>query len=231
MDSLPTSQNDKIIVVSDDMKDTLYSHESLKAGEVEIMKPYLIYFGLDGKDSAGGVGTETAVVFGMYTIGTCLAVLAAGPVSDPFGRRGGMVTLKTALGNKSHIAHDFQAVGGFFCVASGIVVTAARDVKYLKGGRISFGYQHRSVGGSRADVRCRNVTSSVVSGADPECAYQIKPSANQCKQTSWALQFPCDCNSGKRHKRNGDNIDRLIKYLGLVEGAIFIADNSSYHCC
>ncbi|KAJ7109715.1 general substrate transporter [Mycena crocata] len=84
------------------------------------MEPYLIYFGLDGQ-AGGGLGTVTALIFGMYTLGTCLAVLVAGPVSDHFGRRGGM------------------ALGGFFCVVGGVVVTIAQDVRYLKGGRFLLG--------------------------------------------------------------------------------------------
>ncbi|KAJ7780634.1 general substrate transporter [Mycena maculata] len=85
------------------------------------MESYLSYFDLDGENSGGGVGTTTALIFGMYTLGTCLAVLVAGPVSDRFGRRGGMFA------------------GGLFCMVGGIVVTVARDVKYLKAGRFLLG--------------------------------------------------------------------------------------------
>ncbi|KAJ7134608.1 general substrate transporter [Mycena epipterygia] len=85
------------------------------------METYLKYFGLDGQNSGGGVGSDTAIIFGMYTLGTCLTVLAAGPVADRFGRRGGMFG------------------GGLFCVVGGIVVTAAKDVSYLQGGRFILG--------------------------------------------------------------------------------------------
>ncbi|KAJ7505339.1 general substrate transporter [Mycena galericulata] len=83
------------------------------------MESYLSYFHLDGQDSGGGVGTTTALIFGM--VGTCLTVLVAGPVCDRFGRRGGMFA------------------GGLFCVAGGIVVTVAKNVKYLKAGRFLLG--------------------------------------------------------------------------------------------
>ncbi|KAJ7095464.1 general substrate transporter [Mycena crocata] len=85
------------------------------------METYLTYFGLDGKGIGVGVGTQTALIFGMYTMGSCFAVLLSGPVSDRFGRRGGM------------------AAGGFFCIIGGIVVTVAQDVRYLKGGRFLLG--------------------------------------------------------------------------------------------
>ncbi|KAJ6508805.1 general substrate transporter [Mycena sanguinolenta] len=85
------------------------------------MEPYLMYFNLDGQDTGGGVGATTALIFGMYTIGTCLAVLVAGPICDHFGRRGGML------------------VGSLFCVVGGIVITVARNVEYLKAGRFLLG--------------------------------------------------------------------------------------------
>ncbi|KAJ7459844.1 general substrate transporter [Mycena latifolia] len=85
------------------------------------MESYLRYFGLDGQDSGGGIGTTTALIFGMYTLGTCLAVLFAGPVCDRFGRRGGLLA------------------GGLFCVVGSTVVTVARDVRYLKAGRFILG--------------------------------------------------------------------------------------------
>ncbi|KAJ7044102.1 general substrate transporter [Mycena alexandri] len=84
-------------------------------------RPYLSYFGLEGQGAGGGVGPTTGLIFGMYTLGTCLAVLLAGPISDRFGRRGGMF------------------VGSVFCLAGGITVTVAKDVRYLKGGRFLLG--------------------------------------------------------------------------------------------
>ncbi|KAJ7675846.1 general substrate transporter [Mycena polygramma] len=85
------------------------------------MEPYLSYFGLEGHGSGGGVGTTTALIFGIYTLGTCLAVLALGPISDRFGRRGGMFA------------------GSLLCAVGGIVVTVAKTVKYLKAGRFLLG--------------------------------------------------------------------------------------------
>ncbi|KAH9482516.1 Lactose permease [Psilocybe cubensis] len=62
----------------------------------------------------GGVGTTTAIIFGIYSIGSIAGVVIAGPVTDTFGRRGGMV--------------------------SAIVVTLAKDVPYLLGGRFVLGF-------------------------------------------------------------------------------------------
>ncbi|KAJ6559209.1 general substrate transporter [Mycena vulgaris] len=165
MSHLPGSQHDQAFVDSSDMKGIRESHGSLNAVDsatreteaqgfsptslasfklylillvptmasvcvgfdigvmnyINGLELYLKYFNLDGQDSGGGVGSTTALIFGMYTLGTCLAVLFAGPVCDRFGRRGGMFA------------------GGLFCVAGGIVVTGARDVRYLKGGRFLLG--------------------------------------------------------------------------------------------
>ncbi|KAJ7175841.1 general substrate transporter [Mycena filopes] len=85
------------------------------------MEPYLRYFGLDGQTAGGGVGPTTGLIFGMYTLGTCLAVLLAGPICDRFGRRGGMF------------------VGSVFCLAGAITVSIAKDVQYLKAGRFLLG--------------------------------------------------------------------------------------------
>ncbi|KAJ7250886.1 general substrate transporter [Mycena haematopus] len=84
-----------------------------------VRRPYLRYFDLDTQDAGGGIGTTTALIFGM--VRTCLAVLVAGPVCDRFGRRGGMFA------------------GSLFCVVGGIVITLARDVQYLKAGRFLLG--------------------------------------------------------------------------------------------
>ncbi|CAA7260104.1 unnamed protein product [Cyclocybe aegerita] len=54
------------------------------------MDQYLDYFGIDGKDAGGGVGTTTAIIFGIYSIGSIAGVLIAGPVTDQFGHQGGM---------------------------------------------------------------------------------------------------------------------------------------------
>ncbi|KAF7776647.1 hypothetical protein Agabi119p4_5040 [Agaricus bisporus var. burnettii] len=86
------------------------------------MSQYLQYFGIDGQDAGGGVGTTTAIIFGIYAIGSIAAAFIAGPITDTFGRKGGM------------------SIGGFIVVIGAIVVTTARDVKYLLGGRFVLGF-------------------------------------------------------------------------------------------
>ncbi|KAJ3516285.1 hypothetical protein NLJ89_g1216 [Agrocybe chaxingu] len=86
------------------------------------MDQYLDYFSIDGKDAGGGVGTTTALIFGIYSIGSIAGVLIAGPVTDKFGRRGGM------------------ALGSAIIIAGAIVVTVAKDVSYLLGGRFFLGF-------------------------------------------------------------------------------------------
>ncbi|KAJ7234915.1 hypothetical protein C8J57DRAFT_1572991 [Mycena rebaudengoi] len=54
------------------------------------MDQYLGYFGITGTDSGGGVGSTTVIIFGIYSIGSIVAVPIAGPVTDRVGRRGGM---------------------------------------------------------------------------------------------------------------------------------------------
>ncbi|KAJ7644117.1 general substrate transporter [Roridomyces roridus] len=85
------------------------------------MGSYLTYFNLEGQESGGGLGPTTGLIFGMLDPGTCSASLVAGRVSDRFGRRAGMF------------------VGSLFCVVGGVVVTVARNDKYLKGGRFLLG--------------------------------------------------------------------------------------------
>lgn len=86
------------------------------------MSQYLDYFGIDGKDAGGGVGTVTAIIFGIYSIGSIVGVVVAGPVSDRFGRRGGMFT------------------GAIITIIGAIVVTVAKNQSYLLGGRFWLGF-------------------------------------------------------------------------------------------
>ncbi|KAF9450633.1 hypothetical protein P691DRAFT_700780 [Macrolepiota fuliginosa MF-IS2] len=86
------------------------------------MKQYLDFFGIDGEDAGGGVGTTTAIIFGMYSIGSIVAVAIAGPIADKFGRRGGM------------------SVGGFIIIIGAIVISAAKNVQYLLAGRFVLGF-------------------------------------------------------------------------------------------
>ncbi|KAF8969396.1 general substrate transporter [Flammula alnicola] len=86
------------------------------------MSQYLDYFGIDGQDAGGGVGTTTAIIFGIYSIGSIAGVLVAGPVTDRFGRRGGM------------------ALGSLIIIIGAVVITVARNVHYLLGGRFTLGF-------------------------------------------------------------------------------------------
>ncbi|KAF7299032.1 MFS domain-containing protein [Mycena indigotica] len=85
------------------------------------MEQYLNYFKLSGKDAGGGVGSITGLIFAMFTLGTCVTALVAGPLADRFGRRGAMLC------------------GGILGVLGSVVVTFAQDVAYLKGGRFFIG--------------------------------------------------------------------------------------------
>ncbi|KAF7290931.1 MFS domain-containing protein [Mycena chlorophos] len=85
------------------------------------MHQYLDYFGISGTDAGGGVGTTTAIIFGIYSIGSIVAVPIAGPITDRFGRRGGMF------------------VGAVIIIVGSVVVTTAQHVKSLLGGRFVLG--------------------------------------------------------------------------------------------
>ncbi|KAG6910991.1 hypothetical protein DXG01_006045 [Tephrocybe rancida] len=86
------------------------------------MEQYLNYFGINGADAGGGVGTKTAIIFGIYSIGSIVGVLIAGPMADRFGRRGGM------------------ALGSLIIIVGAIVVTVAKTTDYLLGGRFVLGF-------------------------------------------------------------------------------------------
>ncbi|KXN92315.1 Lactose permease [Leucoagaricus sp. SymC.cos] len=86
------------------------------------MKQYLDYFGIDGEDAGGGVGTTTAIIFGMYSIGSIVGVVIAGPITDALGRRGGM------------------SIGGFIIIIGAAVISAAKNVHYLLAGRFVLGF-------------------------------------------------------------------------------------------
>ncbi|RDB19823.1 Lactose permease [Hypsizygus marmoreus] len=86
------------------------------------MDQYLHYFNIDGLDAGGGVGTVTAIIFGIYSIGSIVGVSIAGPVADRFGRRGGMF------------------LGSFIIIIGAIVVTIAKNTHYLLGGRFVLGF-------------------------------------------------------------------------------------------
>ncbi|KAJ7284054.1 general substrate transporter [Mycena rebaudengoi] len=85
------------------------------------MDQYLGYFGITGTDSGGGVGSTTAIIFGIYSIGSIVAVPIAGPVTDRVGRRGGMF------------------IGSMTVIVGAIVATTAKSLGALLGGRFVLG--------------------------------------------------------------------------------------------
>ncbi|KAJ7682444.1 general substrate transporter [Mycena polygramma] len=85
------------------------------------MDQYLNYFGITGKDAGGGVGSTTAIIFGIYSIGSIVAVPVAGPITDRLGRRGGMF------------------IGALIIIIGSVAATTARDVSALLGGRFVLG--------------------------------------------------------------------------------------------
>ncbi|KAF5358983.1 hypothetical protein D9758_004837 [Tetrapyrgos nigripes] len=100
-------------------------------GAVNGMDQYLEYFGLVGKDSGGGVGTPTALIFGIYSVGQIVGVAAAGPLTDgKFGRRGGMASFSSII----------MFIGSLIIVIGAIVVTVAKSRDYLLGGRFVLGF-------------------------------------------------------------------------------------------
>ncbi|ESK95148.1 mfs lactose [Moniliophthora roreri MCA 2997] len=91
-------------------------------GAVNGMHQYLDFFGIP-QDEGGGVGTPTALIFGIYSVGSIVGVLVAGPLADgKFGRRGGMF------------------IGSLIIVIGAIVVTAAQNRDYLLAGRFVLGF-------------------------------------------------------------------------------------------
>ncbi|KAJ7228311.1 general substrate transporter [Mycena pura] len=85
------------------------------------MDQYLEFFGISGADSGGGVGTVTALIFGIYSIGSIVAVPVAGPVTDRVGRRGGMF------------------LGSVIIIVGSITVTTASHINAILGGRFILG--------------------------------------------------------------------------------------------
>ncbi|KAK7062039.1 lactose permease [Favolaschia claudopus] len=85
------------------------------------MLQYTDYFGISGADSGGGVGSTTAIIFGIYSIGSIVAVPVAGPVTDRLGRRGGMF------------------IGALIIIIGSVTVTTAKHVNALLGGRFVLG--------------------------------------------------------------------------------------------
>ncbi|KAJ3868996.1 general substrate transporter [Lentinula edodes] len=93
-------------------------------GAVNGMNQYLDYFGISGADAGGGVGTATALIFGIVSVidRSIVGVLLAGPLTDgKFGRRGGMF------------------IGATIILIGAITITTALDKPYLLGGRFVLG--------------------------------------------------------------------------------------------
>ncbi|PPQ71097.1 hypothetical protein CVT24_009848 [Panaeolus cyanescens] len=103
------------------------------------MEQYLTFFGISGLDAGGGVGSTTAIIFGIvttssfpvtswphrtsqYSIGSIAGVFIAGPIADSAGRRAGM------------------CIGSVIIIAGAIVVTVAKNLAYLLGGRFFLGF-------------------------------------------------------------------------------------------
>ncbi|KAF9006626.1 general substrate transporter [Cyathus striatus] len=86
------------------------------------MEQYLNYFGIDGQDAGGGVGTTTAIIFGIVSHKIIAGVVVAGPTADRFGRRGGMF------------------LGSVIIIIGAVVITVAKNITYLLGGRFVLGF-------------------------------------------------------------------------------------------
>ncbi|ESK86811.1 hexose transport-related protein [Moniliophthora roreri MCA 2997] len=85
-------------------------------GGINAMQQYLDYFGEET------VGASTGIVFMIYVVGNCVGSLFAGPVTDLFGRRGGMFT------------------GGTFILFGSAIITAAQNKGMFLGGRFLLGF-------------------------------------------------------------------------------------------
>ncbi|KAK0440863.1 general substrate transporter [Desarmillaria tabescens] len=88
---------------------------SLMSG-INAMDQYLNYFGYDQ------VGVSTGIVFMIYIVGNVVGALFAGPLSDMWGRRGGMFT------------------GGFFILLGVAIISSAQNIKAFLGGRFILGF-------------------------------------------------------------------------------------------
>lgn len=67
--------------------------------------------------------------------------MLAGPVTDRFGRRGGMVSLPLCSCQISQcVLFRHQCLGSTIIIIGAIVITAAKDASYLLGGRFTLGF-------------------------------------------------------------------------------------------
>ncbi|KAJ7044702.1 general substrate transporter [Mycena alexandri] len=86
------------------------------------MVQFTDYFGIGGGDTGGGQGIVTAMLYSIFSFGCILATFVGGPISDRFGRRGGMF------------------IASIIIFAGVAVVTAAQSRIYLFFGRFLIGF-------------------------------------------------------------------------------------------
>ncbi|KAF9266336.1 general substrate transporter [Marasmius fiardii PR-910] len=134
-------------------------------GAVNGMQQYLNFFGIPA-DEGGGVGTPTALIFGIYNVGSIVGVLVAGPLTDGyFGRRGGMFT------------------GALIIIVGAIAITLAQSRSYLLGGRFVLGF-----GVSIAATAC---PSYVVELSPPQWRGRLTGLYNICAAFYYAGSILC----------------------------------------
>ncbi|CAK5270317.1 unnamed protein product [Mycena citricolor] len=107
-------------------------------------RSYLSYFNLDGQSSGGGVGTTTALVFGMasalFLTVRALRRLAKPYDSSKYRNMPHRPSRGSSFGSSWATRSDGEFFwGGLLCLIGAIVVTIAKDVNYLKGGRFLLG--------------------------------------------------------------------------------------------
>ncbi|KAJ7599106.1 general substrate transporter [Mycena floridula] len=86
-------------------------------GGINVMSQYLDYFHYQS------TGKSTGIIFMLYTVGNCVGSLFfAGPLTDKFGRRGGMF------------------FGGLFILIGSAISTAAQSSSMFLGGRFLLGF-------------------------------------------------------------------------------------------
>ncbi|KAF5338177.1 hypothetical protein D9758_014717 [Tetrapyrgos nigripes] len=85
-------------------------------GGINAMEQYQDFFHYES------VGASTGIVFMIYILGNCVGSFFAGPMTDIFGRRGGMFG------------------GGFFILLGSSIITAAQNRGMFLGGRFLLGF-------------------------------------------------------------------------------------------
>jgi MFS family permease len=86
------------------------------------------------KFSAGTLGSTTGIIFAIYTVGGVIAPWFAGPITDRFGRRGGMFTgaiiicAGTAIIASSNVRGQF--IAGRFILGFGVAILTTAAPSY-----------------------------------------------------------------------------------------------------